>query len=243
MTQGFSIRALDWDSTFFGLPVASLDSGTMGLDEAVAGLRAGGFRLCYLQVDPGDLRLDAAARDCGGHLADRRVELEADVPAASSGTRTSWEVLSRDPPIADRQALAELALASGERSRFRTDPRIPSGDFERLYRVWIDNSIDGSIADAVLVARESGQVAGMITVAARAGAGEIGLFAVDGRCRGRGLGRKLLQGALNWAADCGCVKLRVATQADNANALAAYCATGFAISRTVNVFHFWIEPR
>ena len=105
MTEGVSIRALDWDSAFFGFPVAVLDPGAMALDQAVAARRDGGFRLAYLQVDTADLRLDLAARDCGGHMVDRRVELEADILVGFGSAPTGCEELSRDPSIADRRAL------------------------------------------------------------------------------------------------------------------------------------------
>ena len=150
------------------------------------------------------------------------------------------EAIAREPSSADRAALFQLALASGKLSRFRIDPGFAPGRFEALYRAWIDNSISGRYADAVLVVRAGPRIVGMITLSAKDETGTIGLFAVDDDFRGRGLGGKLLRGALAWFAGRGCRQARVATQNANTGALAAYRATGFSIDRSANTYHFWI---
>lgn len=53
--------------------------------------------------------------------------------------------------VDDPSELYELAIQAGVDSRYRLDPNFDSGEFERLYKTWIDNSLNGSIADYVLV--------------------------------------------------------------------------------------------
>ena len=140
----------------------------------------------------------------------------------------------------DLDRLHDLALQSGEQSRFRLDPAIPEERWASLYRHWMDESLAGKQADAVLVRRREGAIAGMITVSADATGGEIGLFGVAGEARGQGVGSTLLADAMGWFAANGCVTARVATQGENQAARAVYQRAGFGLQRLVNVFHFWI---
>lgn len=235
-----TVTPLPWDSEFFGFPVARLlTGGASALAEAVGRLHDDGVRLAYLELDQEDSVAAREAIRLGGRLVDQRVELAAN-PRPAPGA-ADVEIIGTEVSQTDREALRQLAFASGEMSRFRTDPGIPAGRFEALYETWINNSIARRYADAVLVLRATSQIAGMITLASWNRVATIGLFAVDGRFRGRGLGRRLLEQAFAWAHDRDCVSLRVATQGDNAGALAAYRSVGFAVDRTADTYHFWID--
>ena len=56
-------QALEWDSAFFGMPVARIQPGTRAaeLPEALSGLRAGGFGLAYWILDRPDAARGQAA--------------------------------------------------------------------------------------------------------------------------------------------------------------------------------------
>jgi dTDP-4-amino-4,6-dideoxy-D-galactose acyltransferase len=236
-----SAELLAWDSQFFGFPVARIESRPAdddALGQTISALRSNGARLAYWQADPEDAESNGAAGRHGGLLVNRRAEFSRAV-TAEAGDGGS-EIMAATAGQDDHARLHDLALQSGEQSRFRLDPAIPEERWASLYRSWMDESLAGNQADAVLVRRREGRIAGMITVSAGASAGEIGLFAVAAEARGQGVGSALLADAMRWFAANGCADVRVATQGENQAARAAYERAGFRLQRLVNVFHFWI---
>ena len=232
---------LQWDSQFFGFGVARIhavpaDDESLGV--ALASLKAEGIRLAYWQTDPEDAASNRAAAQHGGVLVNMRAELSAAVIV--EGNDPDVEIIGTDAAEDDHARLHELALQSGEQSRFRLDQRIPEQSWATLYRLWMDASLAGEQADAVLVRRRQGRISGMITVSATGTEGEIGLFGVAAEARGQGVGSALLDDAMHWFAAKGCAVARVATQGENAIARRVYERAGFRLERLVNVFHFWI---
>lgn len=239
----FSISAalLPWDSRFFGFPVARIEAvraGEDGLRQILSELQSKGVRLAYWQADSEDEESRRAAERLGALLVNSRAELSREVRASENGPAPD----SVGPVVAeeDRARLHELALQSGEQSRFRLDPAIPEERWASLYRAWMDQSLAGARADAVLVRRLDGRIASMITVSVRASEGEIGLFGVAAEARGKGLGSALLADAVHWFSGNNCTRARVATQGENQVALAVYRRAGFRLQSLANVFHFWI---
>ena len=129
-------------------------------------------------------------------------------------------------------------------SRFRVDPRVPRPIFESLYRQWIENSVNGTIADATLVVRDHDTIVAMATVAEKNGRSDIGLIAVDAAHRGRSHGTRLMQAAHHWARERGLADAQVVTQGDNRSARRLYEKCGYTVERVEHYYHFWLtmEP-
>jgi N-acetylglutamate synthase-like GNAT family acetyltransferase len=108
-----------------------------------------------------------------------------------------------------------------------------------MYSTWIEKSLSGELAEAVLVERMHGKVVGVITLSCTGGVGQIGLFAVDHEWRARGIGGRLLTAARVQARGCGCSSLIVVTQGTNALACRRYESAGFALHGAQDIFHFW----
>ena len=143
------------------------------------------------------------------------------VEGPSDGRRASILPYTATTPSA---ALTELAIAAGKYSRFNVDPAFPREKFQAMYRLWIERSVRGELADAVLVAatdptdneeQVQSDPAGMITVAESGGVAQIGLIAVAGTMRGRGIGSALIDAAHRWMQSRGACEARVVTQLDN----------------------------
>lgn len=237
---------LDWDSDFFGFKVARADlpQGTSDINELRLLLSQQGYRLCYVFApdEAGSLAASAVVAP----LVDERVQLGARLPRSCSSNRIEPDLgkmaESGEYSEADRLSLTELALQSAERSRFRTDPRMPTGSWIRLYESWMAQSLNGRLADAVLVKRVDEAIVGMLTVACRDGIGSIGLFAVAASARGRGIGRALLQEGERWFLAQGCTTASVVTQGGNLPALHAYRQAGYRVEQTTFVHHLWLDP-
>lgn len=234
MTAPFQI--LPFDSELFGFPVARLDTSA-SVGPAKEALRAGGVRLAYAIVawDEGVIRKDLEAS--GAELVDHKVRFRKElleIPTTPIGVGP-WKGTVCTPE------LEALALASGHRSRFLTDARVPRHVFPELYLAWIQRSVRHEIADDVLVMQVGGKPIALVTLAVKAGLGEIGLVAVHESQRGRGLGRLLMAAAEASAIARGASHLEVVTQGVNAGACALYAASGYAVVKEEAVYHVWME--
>lgn len=234
---------LGWDSAMFGFPVAraSATEDRTAMAAAVADARRHGVRLVYLLTES-----DAVARiadSLNGTLIGERVTFAravtaTDVDRLLSADRTiAVEPLLVETPTAE---LLQLARDAGRYSRFRVDPRVPEGVFERIYDAWIINSLNGLIAENVLVTRHGSTISGLVTVGAKNGRADIGLLSVREDSRGRGLGKALVNATLEWAVRRQLEAAQVVTQRANVAACRLYESCGYTIERGERVFHFWL---
>ncbi len=233
----------DWDSAFFGYPVAAveLDHPPASVAEVAAAREEAsgrGIRLLYVFLPPVDEALRSALQREGIRAVGSKVEYAKDVPASSTA--------GADPEIipcrAGSPALERLAFQSGKYSRFRLDDGFRHQEFERLYREWLTGSLAGTDGKCVFVAGEETHPLGMITLEP----GEtvrIGLFAVDPAHHRRGIGRRLMDRAEQFCVQRRAPELRVATQAENRPACLFYESSGFAKAGETDIFHVWLPPR
>jgi dTDP-4-amino-4,6-dideoxy-D-galactose acyltransferase len=233
------VEALAWDSGFLGVPVSRIvaeGASQPELADAVARLRAAGVRLAYLFADEPLAADDARALQA--RLVDRKVTYRMEADALPTRHPLPDVVpYTADMPQAD---LEQLAIESGKYSRFHVDPDFPQDRFVALYTQWLRKSLSGEIADAVLVAAPDGRPRGLVTLAQSGPAGQIGLVAVDEACRGKGLGRQLVEAAKGWFAAQGASFADVVTQQDNVPACRLYETCGFRVHRVQSVYHLWL---
>ncbi|UPU37641.1 GNAT family N-acetyltransferase [Geomonas paludis] len=234
---------LDWDSGFFGFKVARiLPERLQGaeLQAALVGLEQAGVTLAYWACDPDDHGSQQAALESGGFLADRKVTYCIDAATMRDRSIAATGIpVERYLDQVTTPELEDLALQAGVYSRFRIDPRMPREKFEALYRLWIRKSVEGQIADQVLVARESGRIVGMVTVGRKGERADIGLVAVDASMRGKNLGGALVHSAQQWALQNGFDVAQVVTQGENLAACRLYEKWGYKVDSVRNIYHFW----
>ncbi len=236
-------QILDLDSEIFGFPVAKIlpDKLTPGeLDQVISCLKRGNVRLAFWASDPNDEESQMAARRYHGFLADKKVTFVIDLvqsPERSEAMDWDIEEYADDLPCLDME---NLAIEIGRNSRFGADPRIPEEKLIDMYKLWIRNSVNKQVADAVLVARQSGKVVGMSTVGKKNGRSYIGLFAVDADLRGKKLGVSLARAAQEWARRKGLRFAQVVTQETNVPACRLYKKCGYHVDKIEYFYHFWI---
>ncbi len=237
-----SWEMLEWDSGVFGFAVARIgeieDRET--LKAAIGSARRNDVRLAYLQTD--DSRVARDAETLGGLLVSERVTFARSVSrdwnprvrSANSALKVeTWRGTTPTPEM------IQLARDAGRYSRFRLDPKIPTKVFEKIYDAWIINSLNGKIADEVMVTLDGSTVSGLVTVGRKNGRADIGLLAVCARSRGRGLGKALVEASLDWAVRHDISDAQVVTQGANVGACRLYESCGYTIERSEHVFHFW----
>jgi ribosomal protein S18 acetylase RimI-like enzyme len=244
-------QRLEWDSGFFGFGIgrlAAMPRDAAELADTMAQARSAGIRLLYAACPQAAKASRALLEREGAVFVDaKRTYAASPIPAFGAPTVCIQAVASPLHPVARRQ-LRALAWQAAEYSRFRIDARMPPGAWRLLYSAWIANSLDGRIADRVLVVRAGpdaanlGSCIGMVTLAHRGTQASIGLLAVHAGHRGRGLGRALVMAAATDARQAGCIRLSVVTHGSNAAACRTYESCGLALADEQLIFHLWTQP-
>ncbi|GAP13457.1 acetyltransferases [Longilinea arvoryzae] len=241
MDAGDRVRFLTWDSDFFNLRIARIQSDRLdaaGLAEIFAWRQAEAVDCLYFLADPNHSESLRLAESHGFRLVDLRLTLEW--RAEGQAPEMPPEVRLFQPQ--DRAALRAIARVSHTDSRFYFDGHFAPEDCDRLYDTWIDKSCDG-YADVVLVADVGGQAVGYMTCSRENGEGIIGLVGVHPDYQGRALGKALVHSSLAWFAGQGLNRVSVVTQGRNIRAQRLYQRCGF-LSRSVQLwFHWWNESR
>lgn len=229
------VGRLQWDSDFFGLRIGRIDIVSnerwqMLLQEA-SSLQMH-YDLIYvfseqeLPTDSNKVRLVDTKT-----IYAKSIDSSTIMPATVEHYQESL-------PNAD---LYRLALICGTYSRFRLDDKLPVDSYERMYRCWMERSVDGSMADLVLVHRTDDQTDGMITLKIHDDIAHIGLVAVDEGAQGKGIGTMLIKAVEACLQTNTTVRhLKVATQWANKPACHLYEKNGFIVEEKTNIYHWWL---
>lgn len=229
------VQKLQWDSDFFGLRIGRTDISS---NEGWNMLRQDASSWCKqydliyvfsereLPIDGDKVRLVDTKT-----IYAKSIDASAIMPSAI-------EQYMEPIPNAD---LYRLALISGVYSRFRLDDNLPTVSYERMYRCWIERSVDGSMADFVFMHRTKNQIDGMITVKIETDVAHIGLVAVDEGVQGGGIGSMLIKTVEAYLQTKTTVRhLKVATQWANKPACHLYEKNGFVVEEKTNIYHWWL---
>ena len=229
------VERLQWDSDFFGLRIGRIDIVSnerwqMLLQEA-SSLQMH-YDLIYVFSEQ-ELPTDSNKV----RLVDTKTIYVKSIDSSTIMPATI-ERYQESVPNAD---LYRLALVSGIYSRFRIDDSLPIDAYERMYRCWMERSLDGSMADVVLVHRTDDQIDGMITLKIYDDIAHIGLVAVDKGAQGKGIGTMLVKAVEAYLQTNTTVRhLKVVTQWANKPACHLYEKNGFVVEEKTNIYHWWL---
>lgn len=238
---------LEWDSAHFGFPVARAEPAELSVEELrtdLARAREDGVRLVYcLRAEERPLP-EELLREFGGCTICTQVQWCRVLPEHGGTQTPEGSRIERFVESPAPEDLRRLAIEAGRYSRFRLDPRISRAAFESLYALWLENSVRGTLADHVLVARdETGASLGLVTVAHSStdSRGKIGLLSVDPGRRRFGIAKALMAAAEDRMREAGCAESEVVTQQENGGACRFYDAIGYSVRRRTRADHFWLE--
>lgn len=235
-----TIIKLSWDSNFFGYSIGKFTAKELNsekLEEIFQKMHEEKYKLVYCFVDAKDTISNRCLVEAQIDLVDEKVTYCMSLSDKKS------EISKNITSYLNKQVnnhLISLALQSGEYSRFKIDNHFAQGDFERLYTTWIKNSLNGSIANDVLVYSEKGKEVGLLTLGKKDIRADIGLLAVDKKYRGRAIGTMLIQAAGVLARKLGLKQIQVVTQKNNIGACTFYEKVGFISERVENIYHIWL---
>ncbi|MEP7165234.1 MAG: GNAT family N-acetyltransferase [Ferruginibacter sp.] len=234
------LEILEWDSSFFGYPVAKVIAKKISADDLERIMNEAGnkgIRLLYLFTDPADEISLLAAKAGNAMLVDQKITFHIKIDA-SVVTAVDSHIEQFTSPYPSAQ-LVNLSIQSGSHSRYKIDRGFKNNEFEKLYLAWIENSVNKKIADHTFVYMEDGLELGFVTLKIRDTHGQIGLIAVDETSRGKSIGKKLVSAVISLLHEKKITDLEVATQIDNADACNFYKKVGFSGIKTENIYHIW----
>jgi dTDP-4-amino-4,6-dideoxy-D-galactose acyltransferase len=229
------LEPLPWDTEHFGFEVGRVVPARptqKELARAVEAARASGIACLYLGCPVDALQSVTWAARAGFRLVDLRVTLEREAAPVSA-------VAARLASPAEIPGAVALARTTFGQSRFFADGQFPPRRVEDLYERWLRRDL-ASEGGAVVVELLDGTVAGFASGRVEeTGIGRIGLVAVASFARGRGVGRRIVEGLSGELARRGAQQLSVVTQAQNLSALRLYEGLGFQTASTSITLHWW----
>ena len=223
------IKKLEWDSTFFNLNIGELslqESTNLNIDSIKPFCL--NFDLVY--VFSSDSFLNPV------FFESQKIELELILLKKDSVLKKNENIYSCQELSND---LIKLSYESGKHSRFKLDSKFSTSNFENLYKVWIEKSIEREICDEVFVYKIEDQIVGFVTIKIKDLEAEIGLIAVDPKYQGIGIGQGLIDSTINYSLRKGIKKIVVSTQGNNLQAIAFYTKKDFKITKTKIITHLW----
>ena len=256
MPDGELCQELPWDSAFFGVSIAR--ARTSHLDESSCRVM---LEWCerrridclYFLCPLDDAATQRLLTDRAFHSVGVRVTLSRS--AGSDSGQTSGQL--RPATVDDIPRLRAIALAAHRDTRFHADGHFDPARCDELYATWIEKSVHGYATHVIVADREGGAV-GYVTLhldahqapalserlrveGAAAGTARIGLFAVDERWRGQGIGRDLLRHAAHLLLEEGVGDTSVVTPGSNTGALKLYTSAGFRTTDVSLWYHRWFR--
>lgn len=235
------LEHLKWDSNFFGLKIGRIVCDVR-LDEKyleflLNDAKIANYALMYVLLLDNDVISDVFLSKNTGKLVDRKVIFRMNL---NNTTVTPSDEIQDYTGKKLSTDLLDLVYLSGRFSRFKLDEYLPKDAFKRLYKVWIDKSLSGEMADKIFVSIVNNQVVGFVTLRINDNKGEIGLIAVSEQVQGRKIGTKLIDSCVNYLTQHSIAKLTVPTQLANIPACKFYENYGFEKSSVTDVYHFWL---
>jgi len=240
------VKLLEWDTDFFGFPVAQIQSDTIDaehLAEVFSFCREHQVRLlqfkCHAHHHPSVL----LAEKGNFHFADVRITLLKNLTDSKRRTGSLPEGLSfRKGKISDITALKEIVTDLYTHSRYYFDTNFPRNDVHGFYRNWIEKSVHGQFDDVVWVLCLNDYPIGCCSVSYKTSQiATIGLFGIDPNSGGNGFGSILMEEVLFSMFLRDIKTVSVITQGRNYGAQRLYQRARFYPEKMEIYYHKWFS--
>ena len=224
------VNKLDWDSNFFGINIGELSDATADVSQDLAA-----YDLIIVRTaDDRDVQIP------GFKAGFSEIKLVFAKQVGNGKVYGEGEnVYKFDPASHNIETIYELAYESGKYSRFKLDHRFSADKFREMYRKWVDNSVNKTFADGVLVYSEQDTIMGFVTYKVSLDHALIGLIGVNPAFQRRGIGKRLLSAVENIAIAQGCTVLSIPTQEVNDTACEFYMKQSYVVHEKNYIKHYW----
>lgn len=221
------IKELLWDSDFFNLKIGEVEETNNIADQDIP------FDLIYVKNKTGNTPVISGFSN---NFSEIKVLFSKKLKPQNF---SEDKIISFEKTNFQLSDLHELAYESGKYSRFLLDSNFRKDKFQKLYKIWVDNSLTKKFADDVLVMSIDNALAGFITYKSESDFAQIGLIAVAPNFQGQGIGRKLLNFVENVLLERNIFELRIPTQLKNEAACSFYKKQGYKVVETTHIMHYW----
>lgn len=237
---------LDWDSAFWGFPIARLNARSLtneGLVECLAWCHDHDIRCLYFAATGTCAKTLALAANNGFRFVDVRIDLAVQIAGLAKMPAYPEQISVRHATQADSATLREFASGAHRDSRFFKDSRFDPERAAELYADWIRRDLSEHVVLTCTSSDNISRSLGYITCQRTdSREGRIGLLGVSSQFRRQGAGRALLTAAIDWFGRNNMDTVRVATQGTNVPALRLYETHGFRCDSVHIWFHRWFGP-
>lgn len=236
MSDNYEI--LKWDTDFFGYPVARIQGSDLALNELqrILADMKGKVKLVYYASAFLLEGADDLLSEFNGQLVDQKITFYKATAIASEPNPNIVEYQNE----MNKEELVNLSIASGIYSRYKIDRNVGELKYRALYKEWMLNSINHTLAKKVLVYAVDNEALGAVTLAIKHNVVEIGVIAVKETKRGLGIGKSLMGAADSFAIANKLPGICVITQGANKPACALYTGKGYEIKKVEYFYHFWL---
>jgi len=228
------LRKLNWDSSFFGKEIYSCEIQSIEEFEFLESqIKIENVEFIYLFMKNENSMLHEQLLKKGLSLVDKKITYQTELLNYNSDNDL---VKAYSGPIT--MELENLALLSGNDSRFKKDPNL-NYKFSELYKIWIEKSVSRICADEVfVVANEINEIIGFVSCQIENQVGQIGLIATNHSYQGKGYGKLLVDAVHNYYLQNNILKAKVNTQMTNLNACRFYEKCGYGAIEIVSIYHW-----
>lgn len=226
------IHLKEWDSAFFQIKIGEI---FIENPEQTPELEDSGFDMILANSDK-EIILNIAGYEnsYNGSL----VYFEKNIKSFTKNDVTNIKTIKEGDSF-NKKELFDIAFESGKFSRFKSDKNFDHQAFKNLYMKWVENSLNSTIADEVIVFKDKRGILGFITYKIQNGSCYIGLLGIKPGEQGKGIGRKLLAAVENRIFYRDVKHIKVKTQQVNLPALLFYETMGFKEEHKNFIKHYW----
>lgn len=241
-----NVILLDWDSDFFGFPIAQIISNRLdenSLTEVMSFCQDNKVKLLQFKCDAHHRKSVLLAEKNNFHFADVRITLGKKLNKEVNDEIILPERITfRVGDNSDIPALKAIVTDLYTNSRYYFDTNFPRNDVHGFYRNWIEKSALGKFDDCVLVlCHDDIPIACCSILYSSKLSATIGLFAVDEKMSGKGLGNILLRKVFQNLVSQGVQNVSVVTQGRNYGAQRLYQRAGFQSEKIEIYYHCWFD--
>ncbi len=232
------IKELLWDSTLFKKKIGEfimVSQKPSYLKEVLNKAKENRFDYITCKMRAQNTSLNRLLESSGFYLTDIGVTLVTKTDMFFQRNLEDLTVTKTVRPAytQDISTLKRMIKSLFIESRFYSDPFFSKAMAERLYQVWVENSVEGQAADITYWIPQTG----FITCRkSEKNSGSIVLIGIKKGLRGKGFGTALIKKAMEWFRSQKISLVTVRTQLKNLEALNFYIKIGFFVKEYDMIF-------
>jgi dTDP-4-amino-4,6-dideoxy-D-galactose acyltransferase len=233
------IETLNWDSGFFGIKIGKVymnDSFNFAAFREAA--RKNQFDLVYVFREIKSTSIEVVLPS-DFHLIDILVTMTLDINIEAEQVPVDFNTSLSPGELGE---CYEIAESIAKVSRFYREPLIGKEKALKLYRKWVDNSLNGSFCDGVIVNRSEGHIRGihLIKTDPVNHTGTCSLIGTHPFNKGAGIGRDLWKQAFSyWIKKNNVTLCRVPFSLENMESFNFHLRIGFNNVESIRyIYHY-----